>query len=173
MRVPTLQQFFRHQIELGFHDNGLDEPEVVEYVSDVLARFAETRNLYAVTDASGQPLEYIVDFLIERERAEGGDGGRADYARARALLRHLGEYALFMTGLFRERLVRRGELPYFLAQGANAYWQCAGYENQPSRRRLFSRLHRRFKPVADVLNGMYRQPVSPDRAARGPLAAFW
>jgi hypothetical protein len=173
MRVPTLQQFFRHQIERGFHDGGLDEPETVEYVSDVLARFAETRNLYAVTDAAGQPLQYIVDFLVERQRAEGGDGGRADYARARTLLRHLGEYALFMTGLFRERLVRRGELPYYLAQGANAYWQCAEYEIHPSRRRLYSRLHTRFKPIADTLNGMYRQLTPAERAARHPLAAFW
>lgn len=173
MRVPSLQQFFRHQIERGFQDGGLDEPETVEYVSEVLARFAETRNLYAVTDAAGRPLEYIVDFLTERQRAEGADGTRADYVRARRLLRHLGEYALFMTGLFRERLVCRGELRYYLAHGASAYWQCAEYEIHPSRRRLYRRLHTRFRPIADALNGMYRQPNPAERAMHHPLAAFW
>lgn len=174
MRVPSLHQFFRHQLQPGFRAGGIDEPATIDYVSDVLARFAETRVLYAVAGADGKPLQYIVDFLAERQRAEGGDGGRADYARARTLTRHLGEFALFMSGMFRERLVRRGELPYYLAQGAGAYWNCADVELHPTRRRVYRQMHGHFRDIADALDGLRRTrlPLAP-ASTPDPVAAFW
>jgi hypothetical protein len=175
MRVPSLHQFFRHQLQPGFRAGGIDEPATIDYVSDVLTRFAETRVLYAVAGADGKPLQYIVDFLAERQRAEAGADGRTDYARVRTLTRHLGEFALFMSGMFRERLVRRGELPYYLAQGAGAYWSCADVELHPGRRRIYHQIHGHFRDIADTLDGLRRTrlPSAPAGASAGPLAAFW
>jgi hypothetical protein len=175
MRVPSLHQFFRHQLQPGFRAGGIDEPATIDYVSDVLARFAETRVLYAVAGADGKPLQYIVDFLVERQRAETGTGGRGDYARVRTLTRHLGEFALFMSGMFRERLVRRGELSYYLAQGAGAYWTCADAEMHPGRRRIYRQICGHFRDIADTLDGLRRtrQPPAPAGTAPEPLAAFW
>jgi hypothetical protein len=177
MQAPTLYQFFRHQVQHGFHAQGLTEPATLDYVSDLLMRFAQTRMLYSVTDPAGHPLEYLVDFLYERQRAE---ENRADRARVRTLLRHLGEYTLFMSGLFRERLLARGELRYYLAQGANAYGLCADYEIQPPRRQLFQRLHDNFIRIADTLDGIRRTqfPLGPavlEGASLPPpmLSAFW
>jgi hypothetical protein len=172
MRMPTLYQFFRHQVGHGFAAHGLTEPATVEYVSDMLTRFAQTRALYAMTDAHGRPLEYVADFL---SAARGDDACRPDRARGHSILRHLGEYTLFMSGLFRERLRVRGELDYYLAQGASAYWCCADIEPQPNRRALFRRLHNNFVRIADTLDDMRRTrfPLAAPATADNMVAALW
>ncbi len=172
MRTPTLYQFFRHQLHHGFAAHGLTEPATVDYVSEVLTRFAETRVLYGVTDADGHPLEYVVDFL---SAAHAETARRADRARRRSLWRHLGEYTLFMSGLFRERLTARGELNYYLAQGAGAYAQCADFEAQTGQRALFRRLHQNFTRIADTLDDMRRSrfPLRMPATAENMMTALW
>ncbi len=172
MRMPTLYQFFRHQVGHEFATHGLTEPATVDYVSEVLARFAQVQALYGVTDTEGRPLEYVVDFLAAAREEE---GRRPDRARGRSIWRHLGEYTLFMSGLFRERLKTRGELHYYQAQGANAYWQCADYEPQPSRQVLFRRLHQNFTRITDSLDEMRRTrfPLRSEASAENIVMALW
>jgi len=171
MRTPTLYQFFRQQLNNSFATRGLGEPATVEYVSEVLTRFADARALHAVSAARGQPLEYVVDYLLEEH---GGDR-RPDRARRRSILCHLGEYTLFMSGLFRDRLKTRGELNYYLAQGANAYLRCADVEPQTGRRQLFRRLHQNFTRIADALDDMRRTrlPMPAATGADSVIAAWW
>jgi hypothetical protein len=172
MRLPTLHQFFRHQLNQGFASRGLAEPSTVDYISDVLARFAQTRALYAVAGTDGRPLEHIVDFLC----AARDDGARPnDRARRRSVMCHLGEYTLFMSGLFRERLRRRGELKYYMEQGSTAYGECAGTEPQPGRRQLFQRIHRDFARIADTLDDMRRGQLGPSLPANAGnlVTALW
>ncbi len=175
MRVPSLYHFFRHQVSRGFHAHGIAEPATVDYVSDVLTRFARTRQLYALLDEEGRPLEYIVDMLIALERAWGGDGGRADRARGEAINRHIGEYTLFMSGLFRERLTARGELDYYLASGSGAYGRAADGEINPARRRVYQRLHDDFERICDSLDHMRRTQFPMESSPRGGdlLRSFW
>jgi hypothetical protein len=171
MRIPTLYQFFRHQVSRGFAARGLNEPATIEYVSDVLARFAETRSLYGATDSQGQSLEYIVDFLS----AVRDDESRRDRARGRSLLRHLGEYTLFMSGLFRERLKARGELNYYMQQGTSAYAQCADIEPQQMQRQVFRRVQRDFVHIADTLDHMRERQFTLSLPANtdNMIKAFW
>lgn len=172
MRTPTLYQFFRHQLSHGFAAHGLGEPATLEYVCDVLTRFAHTRSLYAASDAQGRPLEYIVDFLMaERD----GEHRQPERARRRSILCHLGEYTLFMSGLFRERLKTRGELGYYLAQGAGAYLRCADFEPPSGRRQLFRRLHHNFARITDALDDMRRArfPLSLPATADNMMASLW
>jgi hypothetical protein len=172
MKIPTLYQFFRHQLGSGFAARGLSEPATIDYVSDVLTRFAQTRSLYAIADAQGRTLEYVVDFLAA---AFGDESRRTDRARERSVLRHLGEYTLFMSGLFRERLKARGELNYYLTHGASAYAQCADVEPQSGRRALFRRLHGNFARIADSLDDIRhaRLPLTLAPTADNIVAALW
>jgi hypothetical protein len=112
-----------------------------------------------VADRGGRPLEHVVDFLTEREAAETPDTGRADRARAKTLLKHLAEYTLFMSGFFRERLIARGELNYYQAQGAGAYGQWADYEIAPPKRALYQRLHQDFERISDTLDDMRHEQL--------------
>lgn len=173
MRLPSLYQFFRHQVQHGFHTHGLTEPATVDYVSDILTRFAQTRMLHAVRDSAGRPLEYIVDLLEEWRRAQGGEKGTSSPTRERFIILHLGEYTLFMSGLFRERLMARGQLDYYLAHGSSAFWRCAGYEINPDRRRLYRQLHSDFGRISNTLDYMRREQFPLTAPTGNALTAFW
>jgi hypothetical protein len=168
MRLPSLYQFFRHQVNHGFHLHGIAEPATVDYVSDILARFAQVRQFYALRDADGQPVEYLVDMLEAWQKANGETA-----CRGRFFLRHLGEYTLFMSGIFRERLMARGELDYYMAHGRSAYWRCADCEMNPQQRKVYWHLHQDFGRISNTLDNMRRVqfplPTSPDNM----LTAFW
>jgi hypothetical protein len=175
MRLPSLQQFFRHQLQQGFHAHGLREAGTIEYVSEVLARFAHARALHALRDADGRPLEYIVDMLVSWQQAQDGARSRRDGARERAIMRHLGDYTLFMSGLFRERLKARGELNYYVANGRSAFWRSADYESNPARRHTYRQLYQDFNPISDMLDYLRRVqlPLNGRVASDNLLAAFW
>ena len=170
MRLPSLYQFFRHQVGHGFHRHGITEPATVEYVSDILTRFAQARQLYALQDSAGRPLEYIVDMIEAWHLAEDGTRGPA---RVRFILRHLGEYTLFMSGLFRERLKARGELDYYLAHGSSAYWRCADCELNPRQRQVYWHLHQDFGRISGTLDDMRREQFPLPPSADNMLGAFW
>jgi hypothetical protein len=172
MHLPSLQQFFRHQLQQSFHAHGLKDDGTIDYVSEVLAQFAYTRLLYALHDAEGKPLEYIVDMLIANEEAHEGKRQRA---RTNAIMKHIGDYTLFMSGLFRERVAARGELDYYVAHGRNAFWRSADYEANPARRQTFRRLYQDFAPISDVLDFLrhVQFPLQGRADATNMLAAFW
>jgi hypothetical protein len=170
---PSLYQFFRHQLHNAFGQLGLSEPVLVDYVSELLARFAHTRTLYAVRDREGRPLERLAELFAQ---CAGCDGQTPDWRRRCVVLRHIGEYALFMSGLFRERLLARGQFGYYCASGGEAFGRCAYYEVNPARQALFRRLHQRFTHIADGLHRFARhEPLAPPPAisAHTLMAALW
>lgn len=175
MRLPSLQQFFRHQLQQGFRAHGLRETGTIEYVSDVLARFAHARALHALRDAEGRPLEYIVDMLMSWQQAQDNARGRRSVARERAVMRHVGDYTLFMSGLFRERLKARGELNYYVANGRSAFLRSADYEPNPARRHTYRQLYQDFSPISDMLDYLRRVqlPLNGRTGSDNPLVAFW
>jgi hypothetical protein len=176
MLVPGLYQFFRRQLQHGFGEQGLAEPATVDYVSDVLTRFAHTRALYLIQDAEGAPIETVAGLLTEWHRSQGWDDAAPDRAREALVVRHLGEFTLFMSGLFRDRLRSRGQLAYYISQGRGAFWRCASNEHNPHQAQVFRRLYGNFDRIADVLDHIRRSrlPLSSteDRVV-SPLHALW
>ena len=172
MRLPSLQQFFRHQLQQAFRARGLKQTSTIEYVSEVLARFGHSRLFYALRDAEGQPLEYIVDMLAAWQEAQ---EGVRDRARERAIANHLGDYTLFMSGLFRDRLAARGELGYYVANGRSAFWRSADFEPDPGRRETYRRLYQDFSPISDILDYLRRVqfPLHGRAGSDNLLAAYW
>ena len=170
MRLPSLYQFFRHQVSHGFHRHGIAEPATVDYVSDMLARFAEMRQFHALRDTDGRALDYLVDMLAAWQQGES-----ASPAHGRFILRHLGEYTLFMSGIFRGRLKGRGELDYYLAHGSSAYWRCADCELNPRQRQVYWHLHQDFGRISNTLDDMRREqfPLSYSTDNPSLLSAFW
>jgi hypothetical protein len=85
-------------VHLGWRD-----PHVIRYVSDVLADFVHVDRLYKVRDVRGRRVEEVAEML-----AEGDVMHRAHSAeRERTVHKHIGDYTLFMTGLFPEFLRRQ------------------------------------------------------------------
>lgn len=170
VHLPSLYQFFHHQVGHGFHRHGIAEPATVDYVSDILTRFAQTRQMYALQNDAGRPMEYIVDMIEAWHTAEEGARG---VARGRLILLHLGEYTLFMSGLFRDRLRRRGELNYYLAHGSSAYWRCADGELNPRQRRVYWHLYQDFGRISSTLDNMRREQLPLPATTDNMLTALW
>jgi len=175
MLTPGLYQFFHRQIQYGFGMHGVGEPATVDYVSELLTRFAHTRALHIIQNAAGEPISNIAGLLIEWRRAQGWEDAPINRPREALIVRHIGEYSLFMSGLFRERLTARGELSYYLEQGRGAFWRCASFESDPSRARLFRYLYGAFDRVSGALDHVRRVqlPLPATASQTSPLTALW
>ena len=79
--------------ELGLADRAL-----LGYLADLLTRFVHVDALYAVRDAAGQPLDDVGEMLLESDPR----GRAASFVREREVRRHIGDFTLFLLGLFPE-----------------------------------------------------------------------
>lgn len=68
---------------------------------DLLTRFLHVDQLYRVRDARGRPLADVAEMLISGEA-----GGISAELRALEVQRHIGDYTLFIVGVFPESLNR-------------------------------------------------------------------
>lgn len=99
----TLRKFFGELVWRHFlADIRLEEPRVAQYVSNVLADFARTDHLFRIRYAQGRRLEDVGEMLIESNPLLGA----SSFDRERAVRKHVGDYTLFMTGLFPESVAR-------------------------------------------------------------------
>ena len=85
-----------------FEDVRLEEPQVATYVTALLADFARTENLYRIRNALGKRLEDVAAMLAESNPLLDA----ASFDREREVRKHVGDYTLFMTGLFPESVAR-------------------------------------------------------------------
>ena len=88
-----LNRFFDWLIRRSFQDLRIKEPTVARYISDLLAEFARTENLYRIKNLQGRRLESMVEMLLEAKRFE--ELG-SDLEKEREIYRHTGDYVLFI-----------------------------------------------------------------------------
>ena len=172
MLVPGLYPFFRRHVQQGFSDGNLNQPAVIDYVSDLLTRFARVSAAFPFRNSEGRPIDNIAGLLVEWHAALGDERRPPGRARETALLHHMADYALFMSGLFRERLQARGQIAYYREQGVGAFARCARLETLPDRARVLYRVSRDFQPIADTLDRLWHQRL-PSAPGLSPLAALW
>lgn len=116
----TLRRFFAGLSESVFQTQlGVADPQLIDYLSDMLQRFVRQDALYRIRNLSGRPLHEVTEMLVEAN-------ARIGEAR-REVHRHIGDFTLFWTGLYPEMLRdMRGpsKLDHFIdycAQGKRAY----------------------------------------------------
>ena len=134
-RTPGLARFFERVVRQALGDLRLGGPTEGAYLAALLTRFARTDELYAIRDAAGRPLDSVAGLLIEAERAWDFQAPDFDPFRERRVRQHVGDYALFMTGLFREHVERRVGASYYIRQGQRAYQAVADFERSALHRR--------------------------------------
>jgi hypothetical protein len=98
-----LRQLFGALTEKSFTEHlGWPDLNVTSYVSNLLVDFTRTDQLYKIKNRHDQPVDAVVDLLFESEvilEAQSLD-------RERDVHRHIGDFTLFMAGLFPEYLRR-------------------------------------------------------------------
>ena len=113
LQRPTIQKgnplrkLFRNALAFGIKHNPIERVEVAEYIEEqILCEFIHTDNLYRIRDVSGRSLEDMADLL-----AEGNVLLNArSFEREFQVHKHIGDYTLFMLGMFPTTLtMRRGK----------------------------------------------------------------
>ena len=100
-----LRALFQHLVRGNFRQGAqLDDAEVADYVSGLLTEFTQVENLYRIRNARGQRVSDVAEMLIESNPLLEAQS----FDRERAVRKHVGDYTLFLTGLFPEAV---GSLP--------------------------------------------------------------
>jgi hypothetical protein len=115
-----LRSFFDRAIRASFHDLALQDEPAATYLADLLTRFARTENLYPHGVALPR-LETVVDMLLEIQAIWQEEAAWFQPEHEITVRRHIGDYTLFMTGVFRERVERMASTGYYITQGKRAY----------------------------------------------------
>lgn len=98
-----LRELFGALTEKSFTERlGWPDPNVTSYVSNLLVDFTHTDQLYKIRNQQDQPVDTVVDLLFESEVLFGAQS----MDRERDVHRHIGDFTLFMAGLFPEYLRR-------------------------------------------------------------------
>jgi hypothetical protein len=167
---PTrLKGFFLNLTERSFGQLGLGERQIVEYVASVLTDFAHSDRWMLLRDAEGRRLGSVVEMLLSTAASD----DRSRVGAERALRKYVGDYTLFMSGLFRSYVERGGYLSYYFEEGKRSYQLVSQLDLamcQPGFL-LFDELGRRFEYYSGALDYM-RRCFFPPTPKRNPFAGF-
>ena len=160
---PDLRAFFARLVLPGFAELGIADRAVSDYVIDLLARFARTDQLYRIRDARGQQIETIAEMLVELARQHEPER-RWSFDRAVEIHRHIGDYALFSSGLFRAWVEWQGLGDYYCEQGRAAYAAAAEMAqlSYGEEARLLRALGEGFEHLAGALDYVRKVHMRPE-----------
>jgi hypothetical protein len=149
---------------------GIDDLPVARYVASVLVDFTHVDSLYRVRNAAGKRLDEVGEMLIESNPLLGG----RSFFYEREVRRHVGDYTLFLTGLFPEyvgRLHRPGSQSVdafidFMKAGKESYGVVASFDQFEFRdvAPVFRRLSAQFELCVFGLN-MVKQELEQNQRA--------
>ena len=173
---PALRRFFGAMVRPCFTSLGIGSAELTDYVTDLLARFSRTDQLYRVRDSRGRPLHSLTDLLLELMEEWGSDRTYS-FDREVDLRRHCGDYALFLSGIFRPHVEAGGHLSYYLKEGGESY-RLVGERLQlvgAGQGRLFRNMAERFEELSgtlDYLRKVHMVPALHGHPYGGALRGF-
>jgi hypothetical protein len=111
-----IRHLFRELVQRQYGGGvGLHDTAIHEYVANMLTEFCEVEHLYKVRDATGRPLQDVGEMLLESDPVY---GPASSFEREREVRKHIGDFALFFTGMFPESInhwrLRRQRLEDFI-----------------------------------------------------------
>lgn len=167
--VPRLLAFFNWLTRRSFWDLGIRDTEIADYIALLLADFARTENLYRIRDFRGRRLETGVEMLLEANLSWYSE----QWDREKEIRRHIGDYILFMVGIFREWVEKQSFLGFYLEEGRKAYQTVSEYHRAFYRpgSRLYSELSKDFEFYVGALNYM-KKTFFRDHGGGDPFLDF-
>ena len=136
---------------------GIDDREMAAYIASLLVDFTHVDNLFRIRNARGKRLEDVGEMLIESNPLLGG----RSFFYERDVRKHVGDYTLFLAGLFPEHLKRLPKLGTridvfvdYMEAGKESYRAVASFDQFEFRdiATLFRRLAERFELCVFGLN---------------------
>jgi hypothetical protein len=150
-------------------EGGIDNAEVADFVASLLLAFGHAKRAYQISENDPEEFHYLVDMVASLESAE--------ERRAFLLRTHIGNFSLWLTGIFPDfleaRMRRRGGPPldYYERMGSTGYRMAA--ESREAGRLGVEQVYRdvstHFTGVRSALNRVsdrYLWPSAGDPVSR-------
>jgi hypothetical protein len=142
-------------------ESGVDDVQTADFVASLVLAFGRARAAYRPSDDDATEYFYLVDLIAELRDA--------DARRAFLLRSHLGNYSLWMAGLFPDYLERRHRhrgapsMSYFDQMGASGYSMAARSDEADALgvRHIFDHVGRDFVRVRFALNRVSERVLWP------------
>jgi hypothetical protein len=154
-----LRQFFNDLVGRHYAEEiGIRDPQLVAYVSHLLAEFCEADQLLKIHNAADRPLDDVGEMLLESDPVY---GPAPSFDRERQVRKHIGDYTLFFAGMFPESInhfrLRRHRLENFvdwMKAGKESYYIVSKFEHFEYTKvaPLFASLARNFEGCVYGLN---------------------
>ncbi len=153
-----LRKFFSGISEQTFQVQlGVADPQLIDYISDLLVRFSRSDAVYRIRSLTGQPLAQVAVMMEEAEKRVG--------EAKRDVHRHIGDFTLFWAGVYPETLRRmqsstkNDHLVDYCQQGKRSYWIASkiSADSDSGDGELLSRLSREFELCAYGLREVRRE----------------
>lgn len=145
------QCYFYVLLRHVFKEHGLGSRDTCDYLASLLETFSRTERMRAPAGAGDGPQQYVSDLLLALQKAAP--------SQAFLLRAHIGNYALFITGVFPERVEsrsRRGGPDVEFYEGVGAANYDAASDHPVARQRaltgIFDELSERFRDIRMALN---------------------
>ncbi|MFZ1135842.1 MAG: hypothetical protein WAN69_13320 [Candidatus Korobacteraceae bacterium] len=155
----SLHALFGELIQHHFdHDIALRDPEVQDYVVNMLTEFCEVDQVFKIRDAAERPLDDVGEILLEADPVY---GPAPSFDRERQVRKHIGDYTLFLAGMFPESInhfrLRRQRLENFvdfIKAGKESYFIVSKFDQFEYARLapLFGKLSHEFESCVYGLN---------------------
>src|SRR5690348_1594322 len=94
-----LKGFFLQVVRKSFNQLGIGDQQIAEYIAAVLADFSHSGRWLRLRGADGKRLTSIVEMMLSQAGLSTDEVARIEGERE--LRKYVGDYTLFMSGLFR------------------------------------------------------------------------
>jgi hypothetical protein len=129
-----LQQLFLEMVGRHYaQEIGIRDPQIVNYVSQLLAEFCDSEQLFKIRAESGKQLSDVGEMLVESNPVY---GPAPSFDRERQVRKHIGDYTLFFAGMFPESInhfrLRKNRLEGFvdwMKAGKESYYIVSKFEH--------------------------------------------
>src|SRR5438552_18442707 len=96
----SLQELFVELVGRHYAEEiGIRDPQVINYVAQLLSEFCDAEQLYKIRSSAGKPLNDVGEMLMESDPVY---GPAPSFDRERQVRKHIGDYTLFFAGMFPE-----------------------------------------------------------------------
>ena len=161
MLLPSEALFFYVLVRHALRSSGLDDRDLADYLAALLLEFGQRDRAWRVDWNDDQRHRYLVDILADLE-ATGGD-------RRFKVMVHLGNYALWLTGLFPDyiaarRLRKAGpDVSYYDALGSRGFGLASDHALAPQYGLdlVLRTAAERFPALRGALNGVSHRVFFP------------
>jgi len=167
--LKRLHDFFLNLTHKSFGQLGVGDRHIAEYVAAMLTEFSFSDRWLRMRGLDGRRVTSVVEML----RIQLGADFERRIADERQFRKYVGDYTLFMSGLFRSFVERGGYLRYYIDEGRRSYEKVSALDAALYRPgfMVFEELSKGFEYYSGALDYMRKCFFAP-APNEDPFAGF-